>query len=107
MPTKRTRKTDPVPSPSERMTAIENSVISAFQAFGEIKQLLGSSAVGSLATRVEVLERSLRLIQPTLAELLGELRAVRVLLDEKKELAHMDQPRPAPSDVPPLPERVL
>ena len=40
------------------------------------------------------LDGALKLIEPVMRELLGELRVVRILLDEKKQYAHMDQPRP-------------
>lgn len=39
-------------------------------------------------------DSALKQIEPVMRELLGELRVVRILLDEKKQYAHMDQPRP-------------
>jgi len=50
------------------------------------------------------LNETLQQLQPTMNQLLGELRAVRILLDEKKQYAFMDKPRVKPEDQRPIPE---
>lgn len=52
------------------------------------------------------LNETLQQLQPTMNQLLGELRAVRILLDEKGQFKHHDKPRP-PLERPPVPERVV
>jgi hypothetical protein len=101
MATKKSRKPK-APSAGERLTAVENSVAAAMSAFQGFKQMLGIQAVEKLTTRVEQLEK---LFKPEMEALLGELRAVRYLLDVKGEYAHMDKPRPPLS--PPPAEGVL
>lgn len=53
---------------------------------------------------VDKLNETLQQLQPTMNQLLGELRAVRILLDEKKQYAHMDKPRKNLDDLRPIPE---
>jgi hypothetical protein len=79
------------PSAGERLTAVENSVITAMRAFQEFKQMLGTKAIEALVERTAQLEK---LFKPELERLLGELRAVRNLLDEKGQYSYMDKPRP-------------
>jgi len=52
------------------------------------------------------LNETLQQLQPTMNQLLGELRAVRILLDEKKQYAFMDKPRPNLDDQRQIPERL-
>lgn len=79
------------PSAGERLTAVENAVMAAMTAFQGFKQMLGIQAVEKLVARTEQLEK---LFKPEMERLLGELRAVRYLLDDKKQYAYMDKPRP-------------
>jgi len=88
-------------SAGERLTAVENSVVTAMSAFAEFKQMLGTKAVEALTERAAQLEK---LFKPEMERLLGELRAVRNLLDEKGQYAHMDKPRPELSTPPSLSE---
>lgn len=98
---KKSQKRKPTkPSAGERLTAVENSIATAMATFQEFKQMLGTQAVKDLASKVEKLES---LFKPEMAALLGELRAVRYLLDTKKQYAHMDRPRPE-LGVPPFAE---
>lgn len=94
-------------SPEERLTAVENAVRAALSGFSELKQLLGTKAVIDLTARVDFFEQFFKkLLKHDIDALLGELRAVRHLLDGKKDFKTMDTPAPK-SEVPPVPERVL
>jgi hypothetical protein len=90
MATKKVRKPRK-PSAGERLTAIENAFVTALNGFTQVKQMLGTQAIEQLTVRVDQLEK---LFKPEMERLLGELRAVRYLLDDKKQYAHMDKPRP-------------
>jgi hypothetical protein len=90
MATKKKSRKPKKPSAGERLTAVENAFVSALGGFTQIKQMLGTNAILQLVDRVEQLEM---LFKPDLERLLGELRAVRYLLDTKKEYSFMDKPR--------------
>jgi hypothetical protein len=90
MASKKSRKPK-APSAGERLTAVENAVATAMTTFQGFKQMLGTQAVEKLTARVDQFEK---LFQPEMSRLLGELRALRNLLDTKREYAHMDRPRP-------------
>lgn len=91
------------PSAGERLTAVENSVIAAMNAFRKFEGMLETKSVENLVLRVDQLEK---LFKPEMEALLGELRAVRNLLDTKKEYSFMDKPRP-PLTGAPVPEGVI
>lgn len=105
MATKKSRKAKG-PSVEERLTAFENSVAAWMKNHDEIKNMLGTHAVVTLTERVQFLETSFKLLKPELQQVLGELRAVRNLLDVKKQYAHMDRPRPV-LEHPPVGEGVI
>jgi len=90
MASKKTRKPKK-PSAGERLTAIENAFVTALNGFTQVKQMLGTQAIEKLTARVDQFEK---LFQPEMSRLLGELRALRNLLDEKGQYSHMDKPRP-------------
>lgn len=62
-----------------------------------------ADVLGTLKPLVEMLGQ----LEPLLKQTVGELRAVRYLLDEKKQYAFMDKPRPPLDSLKPIPERVL
>lgn len=96
MASKKSRKPK-APSAGERLTAVENAVATAMATFQGFKQMLGTESIVKLTQRVEQLEK---LFKPEMEALLGELRALRNILDTKQEYAHMDRPRP-PLTAPP------
>lgn len=96
MATKKSRKPK-APGAGERLTAVENSVIAAMKAFRKFESMLEVKSVENLVLRVDQLEK---LFKPEMERLLGELRAVRNLLDTKQEYSFMDKPRPPLSPAP-------
>jgi hypothetical protein len=86
-----------LPSLSTRMTALENVMTATLGTFQQFKQMLGTKAIENLTERVGQLEN---LFKPEMQALLGELRAVRYLLDDKKQYAHMDKPKPPLGEMP-------
>lgn len=84
--------------PKLRKQFIEDALQSVMLDLARIKETLRP---------VEKLNETLQQLQPTMNQLLGELRAVRILLDDKKQYAFMDKPRKNPDDLRPIPERVL